>query len=297
MSYFNDVVRWLLRRSSFVGLFSFILLCLVANGAMGQSRPPMPSNQGNHSDLPIDPSAEYRLEPNSDDAPGRLSASGDPLNSSYPVPWTWVQQMQETIGTPATPQVRYYRSDALVSPDGHYAAYSRIQLQVLPEPTQNRVSSILFLENLTTGEIQLITASSPLAAQQLLLTYESQPLGAIAILIPVSWSATGDRILAREFESLFGTDIGSDYAVIWDRQHNRIHTIAPEPVNYSNAVLLGWSETQPHQVLFQAGNLGDESWPTYAVEPGGQTVVVTDVQPVAFGRRVTQTWSGSQAYR
>ncbi|MGJ3244581.1 MAG: hypothetical protein ACFE0I_00685 [Elainellaceae cyanobacterium] len=221
----------------------------------------------------------------------------DPLNSPYPVPWQWVVETQQEIGESTTPQMRYYRSDALVSPDGQYAAYSRIQLRVVSEPTQNQVSSILFLENLETGDLQLITASSPLGVTQFLPNHDDQIPGAIAILVPVSWSAASDRMLAREFESLFGTDLASDYAVIWDRHHNLTRTVAPENIRYTNAVLIGWSQNNPGQVLFRAGNLGDEQWPLYAVDSTGRAIAVADDQPIAFGRRVTSTWSGPQAYQ
>jgi hypothetical protein len=295
MSYFNSALRWLLCQSSVLGLSSFVLLCSFANVSVSQSLPSPPERQENFPEVSVDAVSQFLPEAEADNP----SESSDPLNSAYPIPWLWVQQTQEEVGTPANSQMRYYRSDALISPDGQYAAYSRIQLHMLPEPTQNRVSSVLFLENLGTGELQLITASSPLAVQHTLASYfESQPPGAIAILIPVSWSATSDRILAREFESLFGTDIASDYAVIWDRQRNQTYTIAPNQVNYSNAVLLGWSQTHSDQVLFRAGNLGDESWPLYAVDPiSGQTVAVANDQPIAFGQRITQTWSGPQTYR
>jgi len=221
----------------------------------------------------------------------------DPLNSPYPVPWQWVVETQQEIGEPTTLHMRYYRSDALVSPDGQYAAYSRIQLHVVPEPTQNQVSSILFLENLETGDLQLITASSPLGVTQFSPNPDDQIPGAIAILVPVSWSATSDRMLAREFESLFGTGLASDYAVIWDRHHNLTRTLAPENILYTNAVLVGWSQNNPGQVLFRAGNLGDEQWPLYAVDLTGHAIAVADDQPIAFGQRVTSTWSGPQAYR
>lgn len=222
----------------------------------------------------------------------------DPLNSPYPVPWNWVLAMQaETERGSAPSHLRYYRSQSLISPDGQYAAYSRIQMQVVPNFTRSRVSSVLFLENLRTGDLQTITASSPFSDNPFMSHEPSNPAGTIAILIPVAWSEQGDRILAREFESIFGSDIASDYAVVWDRALNRTYTIAPTRIQYSNAILMGWSRSHPDRVLFQAGNLGDEQWPLWAVEVSGRTSPAAEDQPVTFGRVVNNVWAGPQAAR
>jgi hypothetical protein len=224
----------------------------------------------------------------------------DPLNSPYPVPWNWVLATLAEMSRSNTSILRYYRSQSLISPDGEYAAYSRIQMQGSPQFTQSRVSSVLFLENLRTGDLQTITASSPLADNPFgngNLTPVEVEAGGIAILIPVAWSETGDRILAREFESLFGSDIASDYAVVWDRQQNRTYTVAPTRVQYTNAVLLGWSQTHPGRVLFQAGNLGDTQTMLWAVDFSGSTTAAIEDQPVAFGRVSNNIWAGPQAHR
>jgi hypothetical protein len=218
----------------------------------------------------------------------------DPLDSPYPVPWNWVLAMLAERETVSYPKFRYYRSQSLISPDGEYAAYSRIQLQLSEDFTQSRVASVLFLENLQTGELQTITASSPFADNPF-QSGELNPTGTIAILIPVAWSETSDRVLAREFESIFGSDIASDFAVVWDRRTNRTYTIAPTVVQYSNAVLLGWSQSNPQQVLFRAGMLGQTDWSMYAVDVQGQTAYASHDQPVTFGRVVNSIWSGPQA--
>lgn len=222
----------------------------------------------------------------------------DPLNSPYPVPWTWVMTMVTENPAQRSPILRYYRSPSLVSPDGCYAAYSRIQLRIQPDPTQTQVASVLFLENLKTGALQVITASSPLADNPFVSGDEAEHPGSIAMIIPIAWSKAGDRILAREFESLFGTGLASDYAVVWDQHQSQAHTIAPTPVNYSNAILLGWSQSDPDRVLFRAGHMGEEQWPVWAVNLHGQTVEA-DVgdRPVVFGELVNNIWTGPQAYR
>lgn len=193
-------------------------------------------------------------------------------------------------------RMRYYRSQSLVSPDGQYAAYSRIQVQLASHFTQNRVASTLFLENLTTGDLQTITASSPLADNPFVPKGTNPQSGTIAMLIPIAWSEESDRILAREFESIFGSDIASDFAVVWDRPSNQTYTIAPTHVQYSNAVLLGWSQSHPGQVLFRAGMIGNENWSLYAVDVGGQTAPVNHDLPITYGQIVNSVWSGPQAY-
>jgi hypothetical protein len=222
----------------------------------------------------------------------------DPLNSPYPVPWNWVQAMLSESSSLGTPVLRYYRSPALLSPDGTYAAYSRIQIQIHPNFTQSRVGSVLFLENLRTGDLQTITAVSPFADNPFMTNGEPERAGTIAILIPIAWSESSDRILAREFESLFGTDLASDYAVVWDRDRNQTYTLAPTHVDYSNAILLGWSQQNPNQVLFRAGQMGEEDWGLWAVQVDGRTLAAHDEdQPMIYGQVVNNIWAGPQAYR
>jgi hypothetical protein len=221
----------------------------------------------------------------------------DPLNSPFPIPWNWVLASQTEVRQTHRPRLCYYRSQSLLSPNGEYAAYSRIQMQVQPDFTYSRVSSVLFLENLRTGDLQTITASSPFADNPFTGSNELSETGTIAILIPIAWSEQGDRILAREFESIFGSDIASDYAIVWDQPLRRAYTIAPTRIQYSNAILLGWSRTDPSQVLFRAGMLGDENWNLWAVDVSGRTATAHGDQPITFGRLVDNIWAGPQAYR
>ena len=220
----------------------------------------------------------------------------DPLDSPHPVPWNWVMTTHAEVTANGGTGLRYYRSPSLVSPDGQYAAYSRIQLQVQPELYQCRISSVMFVENLRTGDLRTISASSPLADNPFVSNEEADMPGIIAILIPISWSAKGDRVLARQFEGLFSTSDASDYAVVWDRQQNRTTTLSPNNDDYTNAVLLGWSRTNPDQVLFRAGELGEEEWPLWAVDLNGQTVAAIEDKPLIFGQTITHSWAGPQAH-
>jgi hypothetical protein len=117
----------------------------------------------------------------------------------------------------------------------------------------------------------------------------------MSILIPVSWSQNSDRLLARQFEGYFNTSDVSDYAVIWERQDNQIRTVSPNRIDYTNAILLGWSQNDPNQVLFQAGMLGEEEWPVWSVNAQGQTVLAAQDEPIVHGQLVDRVWTGSQA--
>lgn len=229
-------------------------------------------------------------------SPSELSAPIDPLNSPYPVPWNWVMQTYEDVSSQEGSGVRYYRSHSLLSPDGEYAAYSRIQMQVQPELYRSQVSSVMFLENLRTGQLQEVKASSPLALHLMIRGKAATP-GIISILAPIGWSNSSDRLLARQFEGFFSTSDASDYAVIWHRNQNRTTTLAPSQSHNSHAmsILLGWSKTDPTQVVFRVGELGDEQWQMWTVAQSGRTTPATIVeQPVVFGLRQMQLWAGEQ---
>jgi hypothetical protein len=219
----------------------------------------------------------------------------DPLGSPHPVPWNWIVKNHDQVSGTAKSGLRYYRSPSLISPDGQYAAYSRLQMQVDSVMYRSRVTSVMFLENLQNGALRAIKAASPLADNPLVNKQESEIPGTMSILIPVSWSENSDRLLARQFEGFFNTSDVSDYAVIWDRQSNQISTVSPNRIDYTNAVLLGWSQNDPNQVLFQAGILGEEEWPVWSVNTKGQTALASQDEPIVHGQLVHQVWTGSQA--
>jgi hypothetical protein len=83
--------------------------------------------------------------------------------------------------------------------------------------------------------------------------------------------------------------------VVWDRQQNRTTTVAPEQIDYSTAVLLGWSQTKPDRVLFRAGEFGNERWSVLAVGLNGQTALALEDKPIIYGQVVNQIWAGPQA--
>ncbi len=235
----------------------------------------------------------------------------DPIGSPHPIPWKWITATQEAIGSKGGSGVRHYRSLPVVSPDGKYAVYSRVQLEVKPQMYNSRVTSVLFVQDMQTKKLWVMASTTPVSDPLLKVkavkgtaseeSAETDPSGKIGVLVPVSWSEKGDRFLARKFEGIFNTGDSTDSAVIWDRQKNHANTVAPanEEEHEKIAVLLGWSKSQPDHVLFRAGELGEENWPLMQVANDGKTITTTDDdQPITFGKKVTELWAGPQvAYR
>jgi hypothetical protein len=228
----------------------------------------------------------------------------DPIGSPHAIPWVWIQATQETISSKGGSGVRYYRSVPVISPDGRYAMYSRVKLEVKPQMYNSRVTSVLFVEDRQTKQLHVVSSTAPINDPLLNVQVASangDAQGTIAVLVPVSWSQKGDRFLARKFEGAMNTSDATDHAVIWDRGQNRSQSVTPsqEENKHEIAVLLGWSKTQPDQVLFRAGELGEEQWPLLTVGYDGKTVAATNAdQAVTYGQRVKEVWAGPQvAYR
>ncbi len=220
----------------------------------------------------------------------------DPLDSPFPVPWQWIVETQQEFRDQGVQGNRYYRSQALVSPDGKYAAYTRIHMVAASELYQSQVAGVVFLENLETGELQVIRADSPLAKYLLENNAQEDISGLISVLMPISWSAKGDRLLSRQLEGFFNTSDVTDYGVIWERESNETTTLTPvqNPHDHETAILLGWNDDNGEQVLFRSGSLGDEDWPLVAVTDEGDTLLATDADSVTHGQLVTRSWTGSQ---
>ncbi|MBD2136076.1 hypothetical protein H6F32_00395 [Anabaena sp. FACHB-1237] len=226
----------------------------------------------------------------------------DPIGSPHPIPWQWIMKTQENVGGKGNSGVRYYRSIPVVSTDGRYAIYSRVEMTVKPEMHNSRVNSALFIEDRKTKQLKVLLTTNqindPLLKKQEKLTEEMPEDGKIAVLVPVSWSKTGDRFLARKFVALFNTADATDQAVIWHRQHNQINTIAPHQEQEDRekiAILLGWSKNEPNSVLFRSGELGEENWPLVQVNNDGKTIELAAEadQAVTFGNR-GKIWADPQ---
>ena len=225
----------------------------------------------------------------------------DPIGSPHSIPWTWINATQETVSANGGSGTRYYRSVPVTSPDGRYSIYSRVKLEVKSEMHKSRVSSVLFVEDRKTNNLKVVASTSalvdPLLKAKKMQDESSQIPGKIGVLVPVGWSENGERFLARKFEGLFNTAHATDKALIWNRQKNRANTVAPSQKNhqYDIAVLLGWSKNTPDNVVFRAGEMGQETWPTITVANDGKTVATPEVdQPTTFGRKSTDIWAGPQ---
>jgi hypothetical protein len=227
----------------------------------------------------------------------------DPLGSPHPIPWKWIMATQEAISNKQGSGVRYYRSIPVISPDGKYAVYSRVQLDVKPEMYNSRVTSILFVQDVQSKRLRVMATTSPAKDPLLKRAGNSEGVtdtdGKIGVLVPVSWSEKGDRFLARKFEGIFNTADSTDSAVIWDRQNHRAVTVAPTEEQHEHekiAILLGWSQKQPDSVLFKAGELGEEDWPLVQVSSNGKIVTLSsdEDKPVTFGEKITQVWAEPQ---
>ncbi len=225
----------------------------------------------------------------------------DPIGSPHPVPWKWITATQEAVSSKNGSGVRYYRSAPVISPDGRYSIYSRVKLEVKPQMHKSRVSSVLFVEDRKTNNLKVVASTSalidPLLKAKEMRGEAIQIPGKIGVLVPVGWSENGERFLARKFEGLFNTAHASDKALIWNRQKNHANTVAPSQKNHQHdiAILLGWSKNTPDNVVFQAGEMGSETWPTITVANDGRTVATPEVdQPTTFGRKTTDVWAGPQ---
>ncbi len=225
----------------------------------------------------------------------------DPIGSPHPVPWKWITATQEAVSSKNGSGVRYYRSAPVMSPDGRYSIYSRVRLEVKPQMHKSRVSSVLFVEDRKTNNLKVVASTSalvdPLLEAKEMGGEASQIPGKIGVLVPVGWSENGERFLARKFEGLFNTAHATDQALIWNRQKNHSNTVAPSQKNHQHdiAILLGWSKNTPDNVVFQAGEMGQETWPTITVANDGRTVATPEVdQPTTFGRKTTDVWAGPQ---
>ena len=242
-----------------------------------------------------------------------FTAPPDPLNSPHPIPWSWILATQEAYRGAKEINPQYYRTSSLVSPNQEYAAYSRLQLYPATNPLASRVSSVLFIEHLPSGTLQIPIATSPLSHHPLLATPEADQDGVFSFLVPVSWyeqvleedspkemldqhpASPRVYLLARQFEGIFSSGSASDYGLVWDLHHGQGYTIAPTDCEYTYSVLLGWSQSYPHAALFRTGNLGKAEFQHWAVDFTGQTFPLEEENPLIYGEMVNSIWTGPQS--
>ena len=239
--------------------------------------------------------------PGADDASfPAITSDADPLNSPYPVPWQWITQTQQDYAARQQTGLRYYRTPALVSPSGEYAAYSRIEVRPEANLYESKVLSVLFLENLHTGELQVVRAGSPIARYlQQVGEHSAEMAGVISILIPASWSGNGDRLLARQLEGAFNSSDISDYAVIWQGKNRPVQTLTAtsSATTEASAILLGWHQDDPEQTLFKVSHLGEEELDDTLVSVSltGDIQMTQAPDVIGYGELVSRSWTGVQA--
>lgn len=212
------------------------------------------------------------------------NTANDPIKSPYPIPWNaiWDHQTQATQ-THRSATLRYL-SPPLRSPDGQIAAHSEIEIKIDPDFRRSHIFSQLILKTAQGQMLQTIPSSMHLGQGKVQETTARQLPGTIAMLVPAAWSKNGQRLLSRQFEAVFGSDVSSDYAVIWDREHLQTKTVTPLPLNYDSATLLGWSRNHPHQVLFRTDILGETQGSILAVDYQGGTIASQNDQAVQSGQ-------------
>ena len=222
----------------------------------------------------------------------------DPLNSAYPVPWGMIWKNQTQATQTGKVMTLGYVSGAIASPDGQRNAHSEISLELHPDVTQSRVASHLIITNAKGAEVQRIASSMHLGDGMVKETSGTAAIGTLSILMPATWSKDGQQLLARQFEAVFGSDVSSDYALVWNRNTQQVKTVAPAPQDYDTAILLGWSHRNPDQILFRTAILGEKNTALVAVNYDGITVASEGdrILPVGQVKMMTAP-AGSQARR
>lgn len=280
--------------SSSVGSFLFSSLLSMTTLASALLSPALASVSANFEPLSaaLPASANFPV--------AQETTSEDPLDSPYPVPWHWITSTQAQYSAQGRSGLQYYRTPSLLSPDGNYAAYSRIEVRAEPQGYESKILSVMFLENLQTGELRVIRAASPIAQYLDAVGADSEEMaGVISILMPASWSPRGDKLLARQLEGALSSSDISDYGVVWDPHNDRVQTLAafPEDSEEMSSTLLGWNQQAPDEILFRASTLGDEENIWVSVNEQGTQQTVQSKTPSVYGQLLSRSWSGVQSIR
>jgi hypothetical protein len=209
----------------------------------------------------------------------------DPLNSAYPIPWAMIWDNQTKATQTGKVLTLKYLSGKVTSPDGQRQAHSEINLQLSPELTQSYVSSKLIIADAKGKVLQQIPSTMHLGDGKVKET-AAISVGTLSILMPAAWSKDGQQLLTRQFEAVMGSDVSSDYALVWNKKTQLVKTVTPTPQDYDTAILLGWSPQNPNQVLFRTTILGEQQTNLVAVTPNGATVASESSQPLPMGNRM-----------
>jgi hypothetical protein len=213
----------------------------------------------------------------------QTAQSQDPFNSAFPVPWNVIWENQTKASRAGKVLTLQSVSDIVQSPDGQRQAYSEINLYLHPELTQSYISSILIITDVKGNVLQNVPSSIHLGHDQVKETSRI-PVGTLSILMPADWSKDSQQLLARQFEAVLGSDVSSDYALVWNRQTQQVKTVAPEPQDYDSAILLGWNPQNPEQILFRTAILGEQKTNLVAIGRDGNTIASQKSQVPAVAR-------------
>ncbi|MGB8700470.1 MAG: hypothetical protein WCD18_13730 [Thermosynechococcaceae cyanobacterium] len=222
---------------------------------------------------------------------------GDPLNSHFPIPWNTIWGYQTQVSQTGRAIALRYLGPELLSPDGKIKAYTETQIQIEPELSKSHIFSQLMLATSQGKVLHRIPSTMHLGQGAVRETTARHLVGTISILTPATWSADGQQLLVRQFEAVFGSDVSSDYAVVWNRQTQQARSIAPAPNNYDTATLLGWSQVYPDQVLFRTSLLGEPESAVLAVDLHGATIASPSDRPLRVGQFRSPKLTAPQARR
>lgn len=205
------------------------------------------------------------------------NASVDPINSQYAIPWKVILEAQDTASRTGQVQSFRYRSALSIAPDQQTRAYSELNLTLHPNPSQSLVQSQLFIET----EQQTYTLPATLHLEMGELSAHGLA-GTFAVMIPAAWSADSQSLLLRQFEGLFGSDVASDYAMVWQKSNPGLQTYRPTDLDYDSATLMGWSQNRPGEILFQTRILGQANSQLVTVSPqnSGATLASPSDRPM-----------------
>ncbi|BAY51996.1 hypothetical protein NIES2134_104040 [Thermostichus vulcanus NIES-2134] len=211
----------------------------------------------------------------------------DPLQSSFPLPWKWIED-GHAAAVKAKKSLHFtQQTPQYLSPDGRYGAQATLYFRAEPEAQRQQLVSVLEIRDRQSGRRQRIASLKEMPPEFLAEVPQGQ--GLIAVLVPVGWSATGDRLLVRQVAGLFATDLISDSAWIWQAGVGHVATVYPTAEEYDFATLLGWSTTDPQRVLFQTQTMGNPKVTIWAVDTQGSTQLAQGDRPRVYGTTLPAT--------
>jgi hypothetical protein len=100
-------------------------------------------------------------------------------------------------------------------------------------------------------------------------------------------------------EGAFNSSDISDYAVVWQGENRPVQTLAAtaDATAEVSAILLGWHQDDPEQMLFKVSQLGEnedeETVVSVSLRGDIQKIQAPDV--IDYGERVSRSWTGVQA--